>query len=157
MTTDDFEKRLQRQPLRPIPAEWREEILCAAREATRSAQASGSAQPTSGWRSALSALHSRLSGLLWPSPQAWAGLAAVWLIILAFDLTTSGPSRLVARSASPPSTQFVMALLEEKRLLTELLGPPNQPLAPAESPVREQPKALPPRPRSEGPSALSPA
>ena len=34
MSTDDFEKRLERQPLRQIPGEWREEILSAARQAS---------------------------------------------------------------------------------------------------------------------------
>ena len=33
MNTDDFEKRIERQPLRKIPGEWRREILQAATEA----------------------------------------------------------------------------------------------------------------------------
>ncbi len=34
-----FENRLRRQPVKPIPAEWREEILDAARNAAASVHA----------------------------------------------------------------------------------------------------------------------
>ena len=36
MNADEFEKRLQRQPLRQTPCEWRSEILAAARDAQAS-------------------------------------------------------------------------------------------------------------------------
>ena len=155
MTTDDFEKRIQRQPLRAVPTEWRKEILSAARQASRPGHILERAQDIPKERSLLSAVHSVLSGLLWPCPQAWAVLAAVWLFIAISSLTTHGPPRLAARSASLPPAQVVMALMEEKRLLAELLGPSVERLAPTEAPVAEPPKALPPRPRSEGRNAFS--
>src|SRR5258708_31493262 len=61
MNSDDFEKRLQRQPLRQVPREWRAEIVQGAEAATRK----------SSW---LSLLTSYLSPLLWPHPKPWAGL-----------------------------------------------------------------------------------
>ncbi|PYK58897.1 MAG: hypothetical protein DME21_14645, partial [Verrucomicrobia bacterium] len=84
MRPEDFEKQLQRQPLRKIPAEWRGEILDAARRAHEPQPS----QPASWWRA-----------LLWPCPQAWAGLAAVWVLILALNSVTREP----ARSARSPN------------------------------------------------------
>jgi hypothetical protein len=70
MNPDDFEKRLQRQPLRKIPSEWRESILQEAKSAPHSSPVIR--------HSFLSTLNSTLSTILWPNPKAWAGLAAVW-------------------------------------------------------------------------------
>ena len=83
MKTDDFEKRVQRQTLRQVPAEWREDILSAARQASSPEHATRNTQHASPWRSVLSTLNAQLSTLLWPRPAAWAGLAAVWVMVLA--------------------------------------------------------------------------
>ena len=82
MNTDDFERKLQRQPLRQIPAGWREEILAAA---------------TTGHTSRVTR-HSFLSALLWPHPAAWAGLAAIWTLIIAVNFSIRDRSPLVAES-----------------------------------------------------------
>ena len=153
MSTDDFEKRLERQPLRQIPGEWREEILSAARQASlaehappvlRSSTAEGgrTTQHVSASRSLLSTIHHQLSTLLWPHPTAWAGLAAVWLVILGVNLTTREASTVVSKRAAPVSSQSFMAFQEQERLLSELIGT-------SETPVAERTKASPPRPRSE--------
>ena len=147
MNTDDFEKRLQRQPLRQVPHEWREQILSAARQASCAEHAPRTTQQTSPSPSLLSTLHYQLSTLLWPHPTAWAGLAAVWAVILVINLTTRDASTAVAKHAAPVSPQVYMAFQEQERLLTELLGP-------RETPVAEQPKPRLPRPRSEGRRAL---
>jgi hypothetical protein len=154
MKPDDFEKRLGRQPLRQIPGEWREEILSAARQASsiqhappvlRSSTAEGgrTTQHVPARRSLLSTLSQQLSALLWPHPTAWAGLAAVWLVILGINLTTQDAATVVAKHASPVSPQIFMAFQEQERLLAELIGP-------SEPPVAERPKPRLPRPRSEG-------
>jgi hypothetical protein len=70
-------------------------------------------------------------------------LAAIWLVILGINLTTRDASTAVARHASPVSPQVFLAFQEQERLLSELLGP-------RETPVAERPKAGPARPRSEG-------
>jgi hypothetical protein len=147
MNTDDFEKRLERQPLRQMPGEWREEILSAARQASLPEHAPRATQHALPSRSLLSTLYHQLSTLLWPHPVAWAGLAAVWLVILGINLTTRDASTLVAKHAAPVSPQVFMAFQEQERLLSELIGP-------RETPVAERPKPRLPRPRSEGRRAL---
>jgi hypothetical protein len=142
MNTEDFEKRLQRQPLRQIPGEWREGILSAARQASPSEHAPRTTHHVSPARSLLSTLHHQLSTILWPHPTAWAGLAAVWLVILGVNLTTRDASTVVAKRAALVSPQVFMAFQEQERLLAELIGPRDPPVA-------ERPKPAPPRPRSE--------
>jgi hypothetical protein len=131
MNPDDFEKRLQRQPLRQIPGEWRAEILSTAQQASF---------PDHTSRITHHAL--QLSALLWPHPAAWAGLAAVWLLILGFNLTTRDASQVAAKHAASVPPQVFMAFQEQERLLSELIGP-------RDTPVAERPKPRLPRPRSE--------
>ena len=141
MNTDDFEKRLQCQSMRPVPREWRGEILDAARRAgdrplstlrNKATAGDGSTtnpQPTSWWRE-----------LLWPCPQAWAGLAAIWGVILMLNLTSRDPVQLTTTSNTVPAQELLIALGEHRRLLAELIGTP---------PVIEPVKPSSPRPRSE--------
>ncbi|PYM13959.1 MAG: hypothetical protein DME18_07795 [Verrucomicrobia bacterium] len=129
MRPEDFEKQLQRQPLRKIPAEWRGEILDAARRAHQPQPSAFNPQPASGWRE-----------LLWPCPQAWAGLAAVWVLILALNSVTREPARAAQSPNTPRAPEVLIALKEHRRWLAELTGP--------SAPV-EAPKPFVPRPRSE--------
>ena len=99
MNPDDFEKHLQRQPLRQVPGEWREEILSAARQASLPQHAPRTTHHAPPSPSLLSTLHPQLSTLLWPHPAAWAGLAAVWLVILGLNLTTRDASPRLAKHA----------------------------------------------------------
>jgi len=142
MNPDEFEKWLQRQPLRQMPGAWRDEILSAARQASLAHHAPRTTHHAPPSPSLLSTIHHQLSTLLWPHPVAWAGLAAVWLVILGINLTTRDASQMVAKHASPVSPQVFMAFQEQERLLSELLGP-------RETPVAERPKPRLPRPRSE--------
>jgi hypothetical protein len=142
MNADDFEKRVQRQPLRQLPGEWRQEILSAARQASSPHHASRITHYGPPSPSLLSTIHHQLSTLLWPHPIAWAGLAAVWVAILGINLTTRDASTAVAKHASPVSPQVFLAFQEQERLLSELLGP-------RETPVAAPPKSSPDRPRSE--------
>ena len=132
MKSDAFEEKLQRQPLRPIPPAWRTHILGEAL-ATESASPSTilDPRPSSWWRE-----------LLWPCPQAWAGLATVWLAVFIFQRTTAEPAQLAARPAVASSPELLMALREQRLLLTELIGE----FFPEPA---EPPKPSVPRPRSE--------
>src|SRR6266404_1346443 len=142
MNPDDFEQRLQRQPLRQMPVDWRHEILSAAQGASVQPESLRGAHQVPRWRSILSTLNSQLSTLLWPSPAAWAGLAAIWLLLLIVNASISDKSIAVARALPRPAPERLMAWREQERLLTELLGP-------REMPVAEKPKPAPLSPRSE--------
>lgn len=135
MSMDDFEQRLQRQPLRPIPTEWRAEILSHANEAPCASRITH--------HSILSTLNHQLSTILWPCPKAWAGLAAVWLIILTLNLATGERPATVAKRQPPPSPEMLMVLKEQERVLAELLMERSEPRE------AERPKPATPPPRSE--------
>jgi hypothetical protein len=100
MNLDDFEKKLGRQPMRDIPGHWRDEILRAA-----------AAREERWWEA-----------WLWPSPRAWAGLAAAWVVILGINLaTTRNAPRQVAFSR-----QELRELQQQQQMLANLIAPtPN--------------------------------
>ena len=131
MKPDEFENQLQSRPFRPAPKQWRAEILGAARA---SEQGASSRLPLDGlpwWRA-----------WLWPCPQAWAGLASVWMIILALNMTGSSPSSDMAKRATMIPSEA--SLSTQRRELARLLDNSNEP-APT-------PKVTPTGPRSEGAS-----
>ncbi len=145
----EFEQRLRRQPLKPLPGEWRADILAAvaaevnrrqevSRECDVSREFTFAATPHS-W---LSTLNHLLSTLLWPHPKAWAGLAAVWLVILALNFSMRDTGPVVAKKFTPPSPAVMAELRQQQRLLTELIGS-------AEMGVADRQRVLFPKPRSE--------
>jgi len=143
LNSDDFEQRLVRQPPRQIPPEWRTQILSKAYKASHSSRRSQTkADHVSFWRVIISTLNSQPSTLLWPSPKAWASLAAIWLLLLIVNAWTNDKSIAVARALPRPTPEGLMAWREQERLLTELLGP-------REMPVAEKPKSAASSPRSE--------
>ena len=130
MKPDDFEKQLQRQPLREVPTEWRAEILRSARAASPRT-ALTTPRIAAWWRERL-----------WPCPQAWAGLAAVWMIILGLNATApTGPGAVAMRS-SAPSAETQTTVAAQRRELARLLDNNFSEPTPAPKP--------PPGPRSEG-------
>jgi hypothetical protein len=141
---DDFEQKLQRQPLRQVPAEWREEILVAAdvnrRQATSCEVGRGFTSAATR-RSLLSTLNYQLSTLLWPHPTAWAGLAAVWILILAVDYSMRDKSPVMAEKSSPPSPEVIVELRRQQRLLAELIGPRDTRDADRSKPLVPQPRS----------------
>ena len=147
----DFEKQLQGQPLRELPRDWRAEILAAAAGCAVSGRAALPRRPELG-RSRSFALPedeiSRLTGgegvSTWPTVRAWAGLAAMWVVIILLHLTAPDEPRL-ARSSPPMTLQSFAMLREQTLIMVQLLGQTEQPDA-------EQPRIAlpaPPKPRSE--------
>jgi hypothetical protein len=134
--TEPFERRLSRQPPREIPTRWRAEILSAAHAAGPRPSA---LDPRP---SLLSTLISQLSTALRPHPQAWAGLAAAWVLIFTLQLASRDPTEVGARNTPPPSPEMLTVLRQQKLLLAELVERPEPHAA-------ERPKALPLRPRSD--------
>jgi hypothetical protein len=139
---ESFEQRLQRQSWRPIPAEWRAEILSAARNAAPSAESATLTRRAPAPVSPHSRSRSWWQELLWPSPWAWGGLTAVWLLLLGIHSQTfSGPTLSMSRKTAPDPAK-VRSLQEEARLLAELLN--NQPTPQATlppEPTRVQPRS----------------
>ena len=129
MKPDEFEERARAQRLRELPPEWRQEILSAARAVTQ-------ARPHF-----IVQLAERLSGLLWPSPRAWAGLAAVWLGIIGINFSLADKREAVSKKSEPSSARIMMVLREQEQILTELIEPRETPIL--------RPKAPDVRPRSQ--------
>jgi hypothetical protein len=117
MKPDDFEQKLQQQPLRQVPAEWRAEILAAAREEQAIRHSSSAIR-----RSWLSTLNSQLSTILWPHPKAWAGLAAVWVCIFVLNFSIRDKAPAVVEKSAPPSPEVIVELRRQQRMLAELIG-----------------------------------
>jgi hypothetical protein len=134
---DQFEKRLQGQPQRPVPPAWREEILRAA----RAAAAPRPAPPVSG-PSSSATVATWFWTLLWPHPRAWAGLAALWLVVFGLNLASREPSRQeMAGPPTRPSPQMRELLRQQEQLLAELVGPMGRVEAKRSKPVAPQPRS----------------
>jgi|SwirhisoilCB3_FD_contig_91_304038_length_2691_multi_3_in_0_out_0_3 hypothetical protein len=134
MNSDDFEKRLQSQPLRQIPNGWREQILTSA---TSSRPSTLDPRP-----SLLSTIHHQLSTLLWPNPKAWIGLAAVWVLIFAIRFESHTHAPVLATVSTPSGREIAITLKDEQKILVELMEN-NQPHE------ADRPRQLPSQPHSE--------
>jgi hypothetical protein len=138
----EFERRVSNQPLKQVPGEWRAEILAAvAADANRRHEVSREftfAATVGSW----------LSTILWPHPKAWAGLATVWMLILALNLSMHERGPVPEAKAAAP-TQAVMAeLRQQHKLYAELIGTTDPRDADRQPLLR-------PRPRSERAEALA--
>ena len=80
--------------------------------------------------------------LIWPCRRTWAGLAAVWLVLLTLQLASRDPAEVVARNTPPPSPEMLMVLRQQWLLLAELV----ERRVPRGA---DRPKAAPARPRSQ--------
>jgi anti-sigma factor RsiW len=80
--------------------------------------------------------------LIWPCRHAWAGMAALWLLLWGVNSgwSKSEPRRMARGVAATPAV--MQALFEQKQLLTELIAPVSGPSLKTRS--EEHPK-----PRSE--------
>ncbi|HTV43510.1 MAG TPA: hypothetical protein VMF08_23305 [Candidatus Sulfotelmatobacter sp.] len=139
--TESFEQRLRRQPLRPLPTEWRREILEAASEACP-------VQPGEivSRYSFLSELRRRFASVLWPHPVAWGGLAVVWALIFAVNISTQDkPANMAVKAL--PSPEVIGQSPEQQRLYAQLMGFQLTGSDDPSNPDRQ--KAIPPKPRSE--------
>jgi hypothetical protein len=83
--------------------------------------------------------------LIWPSRRAWAGLAALWLVLLAVNARLSDHPVQMAGARSPSAADIMLSWEEQTRLLAELTQPAIVHSAPVNPPAAP---ANPPRPRS---------
>jgi hypothetical protein len=124
MNRDDFETKLRRQPLRPVPPEWRAEILHTARQSVRPTRPAPSAPGLfccAAWRE-----------WLWPCPAAWAGVAAAWLVILGLNLGVSDPPKVALNPLIMAPNTILKIRQEQQQFLAGLQDPSEaEPVRPA--------------------------
>ncbi len=121
MKPDNFESRVQRQPLRQVPADWRAAILAAAEEMN----ARSSRAETSWW----------LAWML-PSRVGWAALGAAWLLII--GLSFSGPAESGPTSATAVAADWSRNWSEQRKMMAELIDAPTSPEPPPLNRPRSQ-------------------
>jgi hypothetical protein len=133
---EQFEQRLRRLSVKPIPGEWRTEILAATRDAQAIRRASRSTH-----RSLLSTINHQLSTILWPHPKAWVGLAAVWIFIFILNFSMRDKAPVMAEKFTPPSPDAIVELKKQQRMFVKLVGA-------NELPDANRQNTFPPKPRS---------
>ena len=79
--------------------------------------------------------------VIWPCRRIWAGLAAVWMVILAVNFSMHDNSQTMAMKSSP-APEMITAFQQQERLLAEWIGP-------SETRNPEPPKLSLPQPRSQ--------
>ncbi|MHA3772195.1 hypothetical protein ACXR0O_11730 [Verrucomicrobiota bacterium sgz303538] len=122
MNSDDFEQQLQHRRQRPLPADWREEILRVAY-----------------MERAEFAAQTKVQQQRFTARQIqWSALAAVWVLIGYFHFTDPATESAML-AVAPRSSNSESPWHEQQRLIAELLAP---------VPVEPQPLPPPPQPRS---------
>jgi hypothetical protein len=113
MNLDEFERELKRRPMRTVPNEWRREVLSRAR---REQMVTNTQAIKCWWRE-----------LLWPSPRAWASLAATWAIILILNAGSREPSATAAANSRGTfhSPELLAILERQQQLRSELMESPT--------------------------------
>ncbi len=79
--------------------------------------------------------------LILPSRRIWAALAAVWVLIIAANVSQRDHS--TAATATASSAPAMMSFRDQQKLLNELLADRAVPL------VADKPKSLSPKPRTQ--------
>ena len=65
--------------------------------------------------------------LVLPSWRIWAGLACAWVLIAVLNLASSEPTTKVASQPKPRSGEELRALMEQRRMFAQLIGPLSEP------------------------------
>jgi hypothetical protein len=67
--------------------------------------------------------------VIWPARRVWLGFAAAWLVIAALNLASRETRLPTASNASAPAPEALLALREQRKLLSQLLEPGAAPSA----------------------------
>jgi hypothetical protein len=66
--------------------------------------------------------------LILPSQRVWAGVACAWVVIAVLHVASSEPATTeVASQAKPPSRDEMRVLIEQRRMLAQLIAPLSEP------------------------------
>ena len=85
--------------------------------------------------------------VIWPCRRIWAGLAAVWVVILAGSFSLHQPSQTLAVQSSPQ--EMITSFKDQQKFLAELL---TDHAVPREA---ERPKFFSPKPRTESTEVMT--
>jgi hypothetical protein len=85
--------------------------------------------------------------LIWPCRRIWTGLAAVWVFILAANISLREHSPAIIKSG--PSSEMIMTLKDQQKILAELLTDHSLPHD------ADRQKIFSPKPRTEGMEILT--
>ena len=91
------------------------------RQWARAIQAAGAPGPVR-WLTPAMAFRDWWQDVVWSSRRIWAGLVAVWVVLLVVNFSGHDHSPTLARKSSPPSPEMIMTFRQQERLLTELIG-----------------------------------
>ena len=80
--------------------------------------------------------------IIWPCRRIWTGLAVVWVLILAANIFLREQSPAIIKSG--PSSEMMMTLKDQQKILAELLTDHSTP------PDADRQKLFAPKPRTEG-------
>ena len=119
-------------------AELERSVTAASRgtELPRTGQAGG-------WLSILAALAAQVQASLQPSRRAWAGLAAVWVVIAGLNFAgRDGEGARLAEKQLPGSSEVSFAVKQKRLLMADLA-------ALAEPASADKARVAPPSPRSD--------
>ena len=103
---NDFERKLSQQPFRLPPPEWRDAIL--------NVPVNVMVPENWTWRE-----------WLWPSPKAWAALAALWMICAAVGLNGEGPPSAETAVARQPAAGVTLLAFHQAQSLNYVLDSSN--------------------------------
>ena len=137
---ETFENRLARQPLRNVPAAWRDEILSAAEAARPRVAARPTAEREADWAVGWRLRFARF-------PLAWASLAALWIALIGINLMLPGPFARLPSTGLPSAHLSTLAALEVT--LSDSPSPTTELCPPAKTAPALIPPDAPVRPRSE--------
>ncbi len=115
---DDFAAHLRAYHPAPLPAHWRANILAAA---------IAHATPPPATPRCQAALRT-LADFLWPHPYAYAGLLAVWLLVLTLQLATPAPAPSVPAQSwtANGSNDYQSALSRDLLAINAVLADASQ-------------------------------
>jgi hypothetical protein len=85
--------------------------------------------------------------LIWPCRRIWMGLAVVWILILAANVSLHEHSPAIIKSG--PSSEMMMTLKDQQKILAELL---TDHFVPRDA---DRQKIFSPKPRTEGMEILT--
>jgi hypothetical protein len=80
--------------------------------------------------------------VIWPCRRIWTGLAAVWILIFAVNISQRDGSRPVT-AKSAPTAEMMMSFRDQQKLLNELLADSSMPAD------ARRPRIFLPKPRTE--------